>query len=139
MRSTRCSRTCGMPRSCASRSLPRSHAGDVRFRWPPTQRHRDRANLLRESAGRPNGERLCSRQGVRRYEDKDVFAKHEERAMNKDQVKGSAKQVKGKVQQIAGKALGNKILEARGGANQVAGKTQRAYGDAKQMARKSVK
>ena len=47
--------------------------------------------------------------------------------------------LKGKVQQIAGKALGNKSLEARGGANQIAGKTQRAYGDAKQIAKKSGK
>jgi len=59
--------------------------------------------------------------------------------MNKDQVKGSAKRVKGKVQEIAGKALGNKNLEARGDANQAVGRTQRAYGDAKQMAKKSSK
>lgn len=59
--------------------------------------------------------------------------------MNKDQVKGGAKQAKGRVQQIAGKAVGNKKLEARGDANQAAGKTQRAYGDAKQMAKKTSK
>lgn len=59
--------------------------------------------------------------------------------MNKDQVKGSAKRVKGKVQEIAGKAIGNKNLEARGDANQAVGRTQRAYGDAKQMAKKSSK
>lgn len=57
--------------------------------------------------------------------------------MNKDQVKGSAKQVKGKVQQIAGKAVGNRSLEARGDANRTIGRTQKAYGDAKQMARSS--
>ena len=57
--------------------------------------------------------------------------------MNKDQVKGSLKRAKGKMQEVTGKAVGNKNLEARGDANQAIGKTQKAYGDAKQMARKN--
>src|SRR4030095_4477131 len=105
----------------------------------PAQWRGDSANLLRESADRPNGEGLRSRQGARRSGDVRVFVKHEERAMNKDQVKGSAKQVRGKVQEMAGRAVGNKNLQARGGANQVAGKTQKAYGDAKQMVKKTGK
>jgi len=59
--------------------------------------------------------------------------------MNKDQVKGGLKRAKGKVQEVTGRAIGNKDLEARGGANQALGKTQKAYGDAKQMARKNSK
>jgi len=45
--------------------------------------------------------------------------------MNKDQVKGGLKRAKGKVQEVAGRAVGNKDLQARGGANQALGKTQK--------------
>jgi uncharacterized protein YjbJ (UPF0337 family) len=57
--------------------------------------------------------------------------------MNKDQVKGNLKRAKGKMQEVTGRAVGSKDLEARGDANQAIGKTQKAYGDAKQMARKN--
>lgn len=83
--------------------------------------------------------KVAVRGKVRFHDGEVAVAKPEERAMNKDQVKGSAKQVKGKVQEIAGKAVGNKNLEARGDANKAIGKTQKAYGDAKQMAKKSSK
>jgi uncharacterized protein YjbJ (UPF0337 family) len=106
---------------------------------PYLRRPVNRANLLREFCRSSEWRGWAFAAKCGRYEDVGVFAKHEERAMNKDQVKGSAKRVKGKVQEMAGKAIGNKNLEARGDANQAAGRTQRAYGDAKQMAKKSSK
>jgi uncharacterized protein YjbJ (UPF0337 family) len=57
--------------------------------------------------------------------------------MNKDQVKGRVREAKGKVKEIAGKAVGNRRVEAEGGAEQLAGKVQKTYGDAKNEARKS--
>jgi uncharacterized protein YjbJ (UPF0337 family) len=57
--------------------------------------------------------------------------------MNKDQVKGRVREAKGKVKEVAGKAIGNRRVEAEGDAEQLAGKVQKAYGDAKNEARKS--
>ena len=57
--------------------------------------------------------------------------------MNKDQVKGGLKQATGKAKEVAGRITGNAKTEAEGDARQVAGKVQKAYGDAKNEARKS--
>lgn len=57
--------------------------------------------------------------------------------MNKDQAKGRAKTAAGKLQAFAGKLLGSKKQEAKGVARQVAGRTRKAYGDGKQVARKT--
>jgi uncharacterized protein YjbJ (UPF0337 family) len=57
--------------------------------------------------------------------------------MNKDQLKGRLEQAKGKLKEVTGKAVGNKSLEAEGGANQVAGKVQKTYGDAKSQLKKT--
>jgi uncharacterized protein YjbJ (UPF0337 family) len=66
-----------------------------------------------------------------------LSTKEQERYMNKDQIKGRVDEVKGKVKEVAGKAIGNKRVEAEGDVEQVAGKVQKAYGDAKNEARKS--
>jgi len=59
--------------------------------------------------------------------------------MNRDQVKGTFKSVAGKVLQHKGKITGNKEQRIRGICKQIAGNTQKAYGDAKEVFRTSVK
>ena len=57
--------------------------------------------------------------------------------MNKDQVKGRAKEAKGKIKEVVGRTVGNPRVEAEGDADQLVGKVQKAYGDAKNEARKT--
>jgi uncharacterized protein YjbJ (UPF0337 family) len=59
--------------------------------------------------------------------------------MNKDQVKGMAKDIAGKVQEEAGKLVGSKEQQAKGLAKQVSGKAEKAYGDAKEVIKDTVK
>jgi uncharacterized protein YjbJ (UPF0337 family) len=58
------------------------------------------------------------------------FSRTKEKAVNKHQLKGTAKEVAGKVQQKAGKATGNRSQQAKGLARQVTGKAQKAFGNA---------
>jgi uncharacterized protein YjbJ (UPF0337 family) len=55
--------------------------------------------------------------------------------MNKDQVKGVTKEIAGKVQQGAGKLFGSKEQQAKGLQKQSAGKAEKAFGDAKEVAK----
>jgi uncharacterized protein YjbJ (UPF0337 family) len=57
--------------------------------------------------------------------------------VNKDQVKGKAKDIGGKIQAETGKLLGDKSMQAKGLKNQVAGESQKAYGDAKEVVKKT--
>src|SRR5208283_4273059 len=50
----------------------------------------------------------------------------EDRAMDKDRIKGSAEQAKGAVKETVGKVFGDKKLETAGKADQAAGKLQNA-------------
>jgi len=59
--------------------------------------------------------------------------------MNKDQVKGSAKDMAGKVQRKAGEVIGSKAQQAKGLEKQAEGKAQKAFGDAKETAKKSTR
>ncbi|MFJ3056714.1 CsbD family protein [Herbaspirillum sp. NPDC087042] len=56
--------------------------------------------------------------------------------MNKDQIKGSVKEAAGKVQEKTGELTGNKTQQLKGAAKQVEGTVQKAYGDAKEAARR---
>ena len=65
------------------------------------------------------------------------FSQHrlENKAMDKDRIKGSAEQAKGKVKEVAGKATGDKKLTAEGKANKVSGKIRSAVGGLKDALR----
>jgi len=56
----------------------------------------------------------------------------QEKAMNKDQVKGRASEASGKVKEVAGKIVGNQTLEQKGKVQQTVGKVQAGYGDLKE-------
>jgi uncharacterized protein YjbJ (UPF0337 family) len=60
-------------------------------------------------------------------------------AMNKDQVKGTAKDIAGKVQRTVGEATGSTSQQIKGGAKQVEGKLQKGAGDAQQAAENANK
>ncbi len=55
--------------------------------------------------------------------------------MNKDQIKGAVKDVAGKVQAKTGELIGSREQQAKGIIKQATGKTQKAYGDAKEVAK----
>jgi uncharacterized protein YjbJ (UPF0337 family) len=57
--------------------------------------------------------------------------------MNKDEVKGKMKNVAGRAERKLGKAIGNKKIEARGGALQAEGKVQEIFGKAKDTIKKA--
>jgi uncharacterized protein YjbJ (UPF0337 family) len=59
--------------------------------------------------------------------------------MNRDQVKGKLKQYAGRVQQDAGKLAGSTEQQFKGFSTQIEGNFQRAYGDAKEIFRNSIK
>jgi uncharacterized protein YjbJ (UPF0337 family) len=63
---------------------------------------------------------------------------HQERTVNKDQVKGRLKQAEGKVKEVAGKLTGNKTLEQKGKVKNAAGDVQADYGDLKNDVAKSL-
>jgi uncharacterized protein YjbJ (UPF0337 family) len=63
----------------------------------------------------------------------------QELAMNKDQVKGTAKEVAGKVQEKTGKVIGSEGQQAKGMAKQVAGKAQKSAGDVKEVVKDASK
>jgi uncharacterized protein YjbJ (UPF0337 family) len=52
-----------------------------------------------------------------------------ENAMNKDQIKGTARSVGGKVQSGVGKATGNGTQQIKGTAREMAGKVQKEFGN----------
>ena len=62
---------------------------------------------------------------------------NKEKAVNKNQLKGTAKEVAGKVQQKAGKVTGSTSQQAKGLAKQVSGKAQKAFGNAQDSADKA--
>jgi uncharacterized protein YjbJ (UPF0337 family) len=55
-----------------------------------------------------------------------------ETAMNKDQLKGTAKDIAGKVQEKAGELTGSEKQEIKGLKKQVEGKVQKTVGDVKE-------
>jgi uncharacterized protein YjbJ (UPF0337 family) len=57
-------------------------------------------------------------------------------AMNRNQVKGTAKAIAGKVQEKVGQLTGSTSQQVKGVANQVAGKVQRGVGHLEQAAEK---
>jgi uncharacterized protein YjbJ (UPF0337 family) len=59
--------------------------------------------------------------------------------MHKDQAKGMAKDAVGAAKKHVGRATGDRKMEGEGMAKQAEGKVQRAFGDAKQMARDALK
>jgi uncharacterized protein YjbJ (UPF0337 family) len=63
---------------------------------------------------------------------------HQEKTVNKDQVKGRLKQAEGKVKEVAGKLTGNKTLEQKGKVKNAAGDVQADYGDLKNDVAKSL-
>lgn len=65
------------------------------------------------------------------------FSRTKEKAVNKHQLKGTAKEVAGKVQQKAGKVTGSASQQAKGLAKQVSGKAQKAFGNAQDNAEKA--
>jgi len=60
-----------------------------------------------------------------------------EKAMNRDQVEGTAKDVAGKVQRKVGDATDNMSQQIKGGAKQVEGKVQRKAGDVEEASDKA--
>ena len=62
-----------------------------------------------------------------------------ESAMNKDQVKGTAKDIAGKVQRKVGEVTGSTSQQIKGGAKQMEGKLQKGAGDAQQAAENANK
>jgi uncharacterized protein YjbJ (UPF0337 family) len=60
-------------------------------------------------------------------------------AMNKDQVKGTAKDIAGKVQRTVGEMTGSTSQQIKGGAKQVEGKLQKGAGDAEEAAENANK
>jgi uncharacterized protein YjbJ (UPF0337 family) len=59
--------------------------------------------------------------------------------MNTDQVKGKAKEIAGEVQEHVGRAVGSTEQEVKGHNREMDGKTQKAYGDAKEVAKDIVR
>jgi len=59
--------------------------------------------------------------------------------MNKDQVKGIAKNIAGKVQEQAGKLSGSKEQQVKGLDKQISGQAEKAYGDAKEVIKDTIK
>jgi uncharacterized protein YjbJ (UPF0337 family) len=60
-------------------------------------------------------------------------------AMNRDQVKGTAKDIAGKIQRKVGEATGSTSQQVKGGAKQVEGKLQKGAGDVQQAAENANK
>lgn len=60
-----------------------------------------------------------------------IIMSHQEKAMNKDQVKGRLKEVEGTVKEVTGKVVGNKSLEEKGKVEKAIGEIQTGYGDVK--------
>jgi uncharacterized protein YjbJ (UPF0337 family) len=75
-----------------------------------------------------------------RYAESDPFIliRHQEKKMNKDQVKGRVEEAKGKVKQVTGKAVGNRELEQKGRVQEAGGKIQAGYGDLKEDIKDSI-
>jgi uncharacterized protein YjbJ (UPF0337 family) len=57
--------------------------------------------------------------------------------MNKDRVKGTVKDVAGRVERQAGEWTGNTNAQVKGAAKQAEGKVQNAWGQAKDVAKKT--
>jgi uncharacterized protein YjbJ (UPF0337 family) len=68
-----------------------------------------------------------------------VIQLRQEKAMNKDPVKGAAKQTAGKVQAAVGRAVGSSSQELKGEVKQVEGGAQKSFGNAKQNVKDSLK
>jgi uncharacterized protein YjbJ (UPF0337 family) len=58
--------------------------------------------------------------------------RHQEKVMNKDQIKGRVKEAEGKIKEVAGKLVGNETLEAKGKVQKILGEAQAKFGDVKQ-------
>jgi uncharacterized protein YjbJ (UPF0337 family) len=63
----------------------------------------------------------------------------QERAMDKDRIRGAGKQVKGSMKEAIGKVTGNKRTEVEGTAEKIAGKAQSEVGKAKDAVRDTLK
>jgi uncharacterized protein YjbJ (UPF0337 family) len=63
----------------------------------------------------------------------------QERAMEKDRIRGTGKQVKGSMKEAIGKVTGNKRTEVEGTAEKIAGKAQIEVGKAKDAVRDTLK
>jgi uncharacterized protein YjbJ (UPF0337 family) len=57
---------------------------------------------------------------------------HQEKIMNKDQIKGKVEEVKGKVKEAAGVILDDDALEVEGNVQKKVGKIQSGFGDLKE-------
>jgi uncharacterized protein YjbJ (UPF0337 family) len=65
--------------------------------------------------------------------------KHEDKAMNKDQVKGGMKEAAGKVQKEFGKAVDSPKHTIEGGMKEAGGKAQKTVGNMKEDVKKTRK
>jgi uncharacterized protein YjbJ (UPF0337 family) len=63
----------------------------------------------------------------------------QERALDKDCMRGTGKQVKGSIKEAIGKVTGNKRTEVEGTAERIAGKAQSEVGKAKDAVRDVLK
>jgi uncharacterized protein YjbJ (UPF0337 family) len=68
-----------------------------------------------------------------------VDMNHQEKSMNKDQVKGRLKEAQGAVKEVTGKMVGNKSLEQKGKVEKAIGKVQSGYGDIKEDIKDDLK
>lgn len=68
-----------------------------------------------------------------------LFITPQEKHMNKNQIKGTAKEIVGKVQEEAGKLVDSDAQQIKGLEKQISGKAQKSVGDVEEIIKDKVR